>query len=320
VLAPARRTGLPLESYEFDAHTLATRVMETTVQLMFGKSIYNSAVHPAGIVLLPGNCFSFLNYAHCESMDPTLGRAHVRFLTGVFRTELPAVFRILESLLAPGDDADSEALRSDFILESHQWLRGDSTLSPRRGTRTHGSPLSTWLLAVLRAARRNGFRPPHEMLAAYRTLISAEWITNRLDSGVHLQSAGLEFLADVELDEALRILEPQVQQNALSDLLGALTAAPELLRHVLSDSVSGRLAANLNATPDSLSARMSDRRTKMTVAAIAAVAIAWLAGERSFPEIASLAPIVVLGPFVVLGPILAILYLYIAVQWRKLGK
>jgi ubiquinone biosynthesis protein len=314
VLVPARRAGQSLENYDFDPRQLAANLLETTVQQMFGRHFFNAAVHPGSLLVLPGNRFTFLSFAHCESVDPATGRLQVRFLSGVFRTDLAAIFRTLEELLDPGVSADIEGMRTDFILESNQWLRGELTASPRRGTRTHGSPMSNWMLALIRSARRNRFRLSREMLAVYRTLISVEWIANRLDSGVQLQSAGLQFLADIQLDEALRILEPQVQYNAVSDLLTAMSAAPEHLRRILSDSVAGRLAVNLNVTEQGQSGRVRDRRSNMIAAAIAAVGIAWLIGEREIPGIASLFPVTILAP------ILAILYFYILVQWRRLGR
>jgi ubiquinone biosynthesis protein len=315
VITPSRRADQPLENYGFDAARLAANLLETSVQQMFSQHFYNASVHPGSVMVLPGNRITFLDFSHCESVDHATAQLHVRFLSGVFRTELPAIFRTLEELLDPTDSADIEGMRDDFVQESHQWLRGDSTQSPRRGTRTYGSPLSIWMLAVIHAARRNGFRPPHEMLAAYRTLISTEWMANRLDPGIHLQSAGLDYLADVQLDTALRIMEPKVQQNALSDLLTLGSSAPEHLRQILSDSVTGRLALNLTSTEHAHSGELRDRRSNMIAAAIASLVVAWLMGEQQvLPRIGSLSPVIVLGP------ILIALYVYILVQWRRLGR
>lgn len=313
VLSPDRGPGPNLDGFGFDAPELAGNLLTGLLRQILQLHFYCADADPRNLLLLPGNRISFADFTDCRDLDPANSPLHVRFLNGACNTELLLLFRILEQLLLAADGPSTDKLRDDFVTESHQWLRIAPPSIGARGVHSHSSPVSNWLVAILRVVSRDGFRTPPEMLAAWRTLVTVESIANRLDRSVHLQSTGDEVLRDIALDDTFRALEPLAQRKALLELLEALRNAPEYLDQIFSELAQGRLAVNLNASEHAHTVATRDRRSKLLVTAGAAVGVAWLLGEPRLPAIASF-PV---QP--ILAAALAILYLSVAILWRRLS-
>jgi predicted unusual protein kinase regulating ubiquinone biosynthesis (AarF/ABC1/UbiB family) len=317
-LSPARRLELKADDAGLDPARLAENLLRMTLRQIFERRFYNADLHPANILLLPGNAIGYASFGICGEMEEDASRLHVQFLGSVFRTDLDRLFQTFGELLATEGRTAGEEMREAFIAESHRWLREAPPGHREWEANGHRSPLSNWMLAILRTLRRNNFRTPPGVLAAWRTLAIGDNMANRLDFAVHLQSTGMEVLKDLQLDHAFRFFEPQVQRAIMSDLLTALKGAPEYVNQILTETALGRLTVHLNTAESTLGGKTRDRRVKLTAAAIAAVGLAWLIGE---PIGGSLGP--ALGwfsPRWVLGAALGLLYLYIFVQWRKLGR
>jgi predicted unusual protein kinase regulating ubiquinone biosynthesis (AarF/ABC1/UbiB family) len=280
---------------------------------IFKRHFYCPDLHPLNVLLLPANRFSFANFNHCETVDTGASLIYTRFLNDVFSTELPRLSRAFEEMLAATDSSSGETLRDDFIKESHECLRSAPASNRPRGAAGFSSPLSNWLVAILRVARRNGFAIRFEMLSAFRTLVTVETLAMRLDPAVHLQSTGQVVLKDIILEDVFDRFEPVKIRSALVNLLAALNNAPEYLNQILTDSAQGRLGFNLNATEHPHFAATRDRRHKLLAMAIAAVGISWLMGESGLPALDS----VPAWPF--LAVVLSILYISMIVLWRRLG-
>jgi ubiquinone biosynthesis protein len=313
VLSPGGLPASTREAVGFDAQVLALRLIEGTARQILERHFYCADLHPLNLWVLPGNAFSFVSFSHCEAVDTGNSLVYTRFLNGVFTTELPRMARSFEELLGRTDSSRGDAMREDFIRESHECLRSAPPAHRTRRAADFSSPLSNWLAAILRVARRNGFEVPHEMLSAMRALMAAETVAMRLDPTVHLQSAGQEVLKDIVLDDVFSRVEPVKIRSALVNMLAALNNAPEYLNQILTDSAQGRLGLSLTTTEHPHSAAARDRRYRLVAAAIAAVGVAWLMGEPGLPTLGSI------PASRLLAIVLSILYLRIIVLWRRLG-
>src|SRR5579863_824384 len=313
-LSPARRLELKADEAGLDPAQLAYNLLRATLRQIFEQRFYNTDLHPSNILLLPGKGIGYAGFGLCGEMEEDAGPIHVRLLGGVFRTDLDQLFRSFGELLATEGHTAGEEMREAFIAESHRWLREAPPSRREWEANGHRSPLSNWMLAILRVLRRHTSRTPTEMLTAWRTLTIADNMANRLDSSVHLQSTGIEVLKDLELDNAFRFFEPGVQRTIMADLLTTLRGAPEQVNQILTETALGRLTVHLNTSESHLAGKTRDRRVKLIAAGIAAVGLAWLIGEPIGP---------VMGWIFarrVLAAVLGLLYLYIFVQWRKLGR
>jgi len=312
ILSPARHGKFKWEGFGYDPHALAAHLIEATMRSILEQHFYCADVYPLNLFLLPGNRVSFINFNHCETLDAGASLLYARFLNDVFSTELPRMALTFEDLLAPTDYSRSEAMREDFIGESHQWLRSAPASNRTRSAVDFSSPLSNWLMAIVRVARRNRFEIPAEMLSVFRTLVSAETIAIRLDATVHLQTTGQEILKDIVLEDVFGRLEPLKIRSSVVNLLAALNSAPEYLNQILTDAAQGKLGLNLSVTEHPHAAATRDRRFKLLAAAIAAVGVAWMIGEPGLPR---------LGPIPawrILAAVLLVLYLCMIALWRRL--
>lgn len=306
-LSPARRLELNADDANLDPALLARNLLRITLRQAFEQRFYNADLHPANILLLPGNGIGYAGFGTCAEIEDDAAPSHVQFLGGVFRTDLDRLFQTFSALLATGGRTAGEEMREDFIRESHRWLREAPPGRRDWEANGHRSPLSNWLIAILRTLRRNNVQTPPDTLTLWRTLALADNMANRLDSFVHLQSTGMDVLKDLELDHAFRFFESGVQRTVMADLLTTLRWAPEYVNQILAETALGRLTVHLNTAHGSPGGKTRDRRVKLIVAGIAAVALAWLIGEP-------------IGPRRVSALALGLLYLYIFVQWRKLGR
>jgi ubiquinone biosynthesis protein len=307
-LSPARRLELKADDTGLDPAQLARNLLGITLRQIFQRRFYNADLHPANILLLPGNGIGYAGFGFCGEVEEDASPLQVRFLGGVFRTDLDRLFQTFGELLAIEGRTAGEEMREAFIIESHRWLREAPPGRRDWEANGHRSPLSNWMLAILRILSRNNFQAPPDVLTAWRTLAIADNMANRLDSAVHLQSTGMEVLKDLELDAAFRFFEPGVQRTIVADLLTTLRGAPEYVNQILAETALGRLTVHLNTAESPLAGKTRDRRIRLVAAGIAAVALAWLIGEP-------------LGRARgVLGAALGLLYFYILVQWRKLGR
>jgi len=312
ILSPTRRSGLRLEDAGFNAGELAGNLMKSMLQQMFEYHFYNADVHPRNLLFFSGNTVGFADFALCEKIDQGVSREWAHFISGIYRTDLPQMFRTLLELLVPTAAADVEGLRDTFMAASHEWLRSPPPGKLPYRSRDGHPPTADWMIALVRAAQQHKFRVPAEVLGVFRTLLTVESVAYRLEPSVHLQSAGSEFFMELQLREAFRLLKPDVQRDVTLDLLTTFRDAPEYLNQILAELAEGRFTLNLSATEHPRSAKTRDLRSRLVVAAVACVGIAGLLGEGELPMIASI------PASVLLGAILALLYVYIVIQWRRL--
>jgi len=62
-----------------------------------------------------------------------------------------------------------------------------------KGPRAKHSAISQWLIAVMRAARRHGYKVPTRVLSMYRTVLTTETVATALASDADLRRVGREF-------------------------------------------------------------------------------------------------------------------------------
>ena len=313
ILSPARRMDLWPEGSEVDTDELARNLMQSTFRQIFEYRFYNPDLHAHNLLLAPGNTMAYADSGLCEKVDPNISREVAHYIGGIHRPDLQEMFRLLLALAVPSEGADAEQLKDEFMAEGHQWLGNIPPAAAGRRSGGNRPPTVRWIVGVMQALRRNHFQLPGEIQALFRALVSAETLAYRLAPAVHLRSpVAREYFASLHLDEAFRLLEPGVQQNLSLKLLTALHDAPENLNRILQELAEGRLAVTLNVTEPSGAARARDRRSRLIVAAVISVAIAWMIGQGGLPAIGS---VPVSG---ILGVALGLLYLYIFVHWKRL--
>jgi ubiquinone biosynthesis protein len=289
---------------------LAENVIESTLRQIFRYQFFHADVHPGNLIALPNQAIGYVDFGLCEEIDESVRREQVRYLSTVYEGDAPQMFQALLEVLTPGEGADVEAFRIDFMAACSKWLgRTPDDVGDSRGTR---SPVANCMIAVVRAARRNRFIIPTRLLAMYRTLLTAETVAHQLSPSVDLRSVGKEFFISLQTDEALASFSPEAQRALLPKILALLRDSPGPIHQILSELAEGRFRLRTETIEDAATQRVKNRRARMLAAAILSVGFAFLLSAPSLPAIGPLP----LRPVIMVA--LALVYVSVLVQWHKM--
>jgi predicted unusual protein kinase regulating ubiquinone biosynthesis (AarF/ABC1/UbiB family) len=222
------------------------------------------------------------------------------------------MLRALTEILIAGPETDVEGFRNDFLAATRTWFGRIRSRQPAaRRSPEERSPVANWLIAVMRAARANGYRVPAGVLAIYRTLLTAETVAQRLDPRVNLRTVGRAYFTDLQVRDAMRAFEPGSLRNSAMNILTLLRDASGQLNQILSDLAEGRLTIRVSESEEMAARHARNQRTRLVTAAVASVGLAFLVTAP--PPAAGGIP-----ARAVLAALLALLYLWMGWQWRKL--
>lgn len=315
----ARRSGRPeelerVQRLNVDWDEFAANLMEATLGQIFRYKFFHADLHPGNLLLLTGNTIGYVDFGLCDELDDTVRRSQLRYFTAVYNRNVEEMFRALTELLIPGERADLEGLRMDFLKETSGWLSRSRTSVVERSKRKPGerSPVAQWLTGVMRAARTHGFQAPPRILSMYRALLSAESIANELAPGVNLRPVGQNFFASLAVEEVVQSLQPVRLQGLLLNILSLWRDSPGQIRQILTEFTEGRFLMKVEAAESSRVSRARDRRTKLLATAILSVGVALLAGQTP-AQPWHRAPI-----REILYGVVFLLYVLAFIQWRRL--
>ncbi len=312
VLAYAREDPSRLQLLNLDADQLAANILQSTLRQIFEYRFFHADVHPGNLIALPGNVIGYVDFGLCASLDENVRAKQAQYLESVYNLDTERMFHALMELLVATPDADPEGLRRDFSAESSLWLGQAQDAGRGAGSSERRSPISHWLIGVLRAVSRNRFRVPTSLLAIYRTLLTSETIAYRLGSPVSLRQLGRSFFVSLQIRDAVGTLQAGNLKSVAISVLTLLRDAPGQLDQIASELSEGTFVVQTNVRMHPSLARTRDQRVRLVVTAIACVGIAFLLGEPTLAPSAS----PVFGR--TLGLLLAFLYVYIFIQWRRL--
>ncbi|MDB5335856.1 MAG: hypothetical protein JWN70_1475, partial [Planctomycetaceae bacterium] len=175
------------------------------------------------------------------------------------------------------------------------------------------SPTAEYIIAILQAAKRNGYQIPTSLLSMYRALLTVESVAHELGSRANLRTVGYEFFQHLRLQEFLDECLPQATVEFALSALRFARDAPEQLNTLLGDLADQRFVLQLQTTDSIVDRKLANCRTRLVTAAILAVATTiLLAGYRDQSILAT----VVLTP--VIWSLLGGLSIFILVHFYQL--
>lgn len=297
-----RRLGLPVSVDE-----LAQNLLRTTLHQMFRYQFFHADVHPGNLIVVSTGAIGYVDFGLCAGLDENVRREQVRYLSAVYERNVPRMFQALLDVLNAREDADLEGFRSDFAAESQKWLsRVDAVAEDVR------SPIAQWLINIMRAARRNGFEFPVQLLAMYRTLLTVETLAHRLAPGVSLRSVGSDFFVSLQIDDAIRSFSRESLSAEVPRLLALLRESPGQISQLLSDLADGNFTLRLHLTDSNRTRREKNRRAQLVAGAIISVGLSVLIAVRDLPSVGSVS----LRP--ILLAVLVAVYISLWIQWRQM--
>jgi ubiquinone biosynthesis protein len=308
VLRPDQAAPRNRISEGIDFNKLAENLVFSCLTQIFRYQFFHADLHPGNLITLPGNVIGFVDFGLCDELDPTVRQRQMRYFYAAYLGDVEMMYRALIEILIPSDDTDFESFRREFMNETATWQsRREEVI--RAGQR---SPTGQWMIAIMRAARRHGFRIPPRILSMYRALLTAETVAGRLGPEADMQSVGRRFFASLQWDEVFRSVDPEAIPPYLLNLLSLAQRSPAQLDQLLSELAESRFSLNTIGTESPRTERVRNRRVRIMVSAVASISIALLVAKPALPIIAG---IDVVWPLVI---VLILVYLSMFVQLRGL--
>lgn len=300
-----------IEELELEQDQLAATLIHTILVQIFRFQFFHADTHPGNLLAMPGNVVGFVDFGLTETLETTYRAGVMRFVSAVYSNDVEGMIHGLTEVLTRSENTDLESFRADFIAETRIWLRERDVKSDARTSRS-SSPTSRYMIGVLRAARRNYMQIPPGILSMYRSLLTAETVASMLGADVDLRSVGRGFFYRFQIENALKLLEPEELQPMFAQLVDLWKDSPGQLRRLLSDLADDRFVLRVHNSETLESRRLANTRARIVATAILSVGIAVL--------LAGSGQVVIRGiPLsVLLWIALATTYLWIIILWRRL--
>jgi ubiquinone biosynthesis protein len=251
-----------------------------------------------------------------------IGRGPYRPLTSIERQDVRALWSglhahdeasVLRAVLRSLQTSEKPALeRLELLILSA--MRRDVAARPehKATTRRDSHGVDDVLLGILRAVRQTGLTMADGPLSAHRLLVATYRIVRLASAEIDPDELGRRCLAKLDIRDALDTLDLDQMGKVAVDLLLLLRDAPERLNQIAADLAEGSLGITLALDESSSTARAWNRRVRLIATAIASLGPFFLLSEIGTAELWGI------PAYVALGPLLAVLYGWMLLQWRKL--
>lgn len=272
------------EQLDIDRDLLARSLMTACLTQIFRYSFFHADLHPGNLIVLPGDRIGFVDFGLCDHLDETLRKRQMQFLGGLYRGDTERVFRVLTEILIITPDSDVKGFRRDYLEETRMWVarkEGDLSFT----NEAYSSPLATYMIGVLRAARRHRLQIPTRILSIYRALLTAESVSQQLGSDVELNSVGRDFFEKLQIDEAVSSLQLRNVESALLSYLALWRDSPGQLNQILADLSDSRFVLKVDVSEGSDLAHLRNRRTRAILFSILTVGMSVLVALNSFRQV-----------------------------------
>lgn len=316
----ALRSGRPEElervkNFGADWNQFAANLVRSTLGQIFRYQFFHADLHPGNLLVLPGSVVGYVDFALCDELDETLRKDQLRYITAVYSGDLEQMFKALTQILIPGERTDIEGLRMEFMAETRTWL-GKSANNGIDGVNKRSqmerSPIAQWMVGIMRATRRHGFKVPTQILSMYRALLTAESVAASLAPELDVRAVGQEFFSALAVEEAFHSLDPAKLQPILLNMLALGQDLPGQLRQILADLTEGRLTVKVDVSETQTTARTRSRRVRLLVTSILSLGIAVLITQAQLPRVFGIS---LCWP---LYGVLVLIYISTYFQWRRL--
>jgi ubiquinone biosynthesis protein len=297
-----------------DQNELADKLIHTLLQQIFRHNCFQVDTHPGNLIAFPGNVIGFIDFGLVDSLADNVRQSQMRYLSATYRGDTEEVFRALTEILIPGKKADLENFHSDFLSETRSWLHNQDNIAI--GNRNHSSPNAGYITGIIRAARRNGLRIPPDILTMYRAFLTAESVAQQLNSKADTAAVGRRFFLRMQIDEALKSINPDQLRTFAFDVVSLLRDGPGLVHRIITDLADNRLTVHVRTAESREDRLQTNARVRLLTAAILTVAVVILLAAMKDSHIAGPSWLPALPTLI--WVVLIAVVLWIVLLWRKL--
>lgn len=300
-----------IDDLGFDRAKLARNILYTVLEQIFSFKFFHADTHPGNIIAMLDNSVGFVDFGLAETLDDNFRATMIRLLSAVYANDFESMFQALVEMLVPGKRSDLAQFRADFFEQSRRWQRERE--SDLKGVPRRESPISRYLVGVLRAARRNDFQVPTGILSMYRSLLTAETVANQLGGNTDLAAVGRQIFERIQIEFFFESFRPDNWRTTMADVLSLLKDGPRQTQQMLRDILEGQLVFRVNSMDSDEDQRLKNLRARLISSSVLTVSLVLLLVNVQNISSAGQVPLTYL-----LWGCLILLWGWIAITWRRL--
>jgi ubiquinone biosynthesis protein len=170
----------------FDPDTFAHHVVDNFLGDAFRHGIFHADLHPANLMILPGNVVGYIDFGITAVLSPYSRRHLVALTLAYTRGDLDGMCDAFFKVSSFAAGADPGAFRAGLKRFTAEWYGGDS-----RGVRLRKN-FTLVMLDMLNLSRSTGILPERDVVKYIRSAIAVDGLITRFapgfDLGRHLAS------------------------------------------------------------------------------------------------------------------------------------
>jgi len=234
-----------LKAAGFDGRRFAANIIDNFLGDAFRHGVYHADLHPANLMILPGNVVGYIDFGITGVLSPYSRRHLVLMTLGLAQGDMETIHSQFLKLSVFDGASDLEGFRRGLHALSREWYDHDGQ---HKRLRVNFTRVMTDMLHL---SRRSRVMPERDIVKYIRSAIAIDGVNLRFEPGFHVGTY-LE-------EECGRFVQWQAVRNALSqDTLLAwsgtgmrlLTEAPLQAGNLVDRLARGDLAVRAYRTAD----------------------------------------------------------------------
>jgi ubiquinone biosynthesis protein len=162
-----------LRADEFEPAVFARRIIVNFATDSFRHGLFHADLHPANLLILPGNIVGYVDFGITGSISPHARRSIAAMTLALMRRDLDDLHRSFMKLAVPRPDANPVAFRAGLDVMADGWYGGPG------GTRL-SKPAAAVMVEMLGLSRRTAMLPERETVKYIRSVMTLDGVIHRL--------------------------------------------------------------------------------------------------------------------------------------------
>ena len=169
-----------LKASGFDAPTFALNIIDNFVSDAFRYGMFHADLHPANLMILPGNCIGYVDFGITAVLSRYSRRNLIAMTYALVRADTEGMCAPFFNVSVMDAASDVDAFREGLKRLEDEWYVPDG-----RG-RTLKANITTVMLDMIKLSRQTGIWPERDVVKYIRSAVAADGLINRFAAGFNL--------------------------------------------------------------------------------------------------------------------------------------